>query len=227
MKNEKRGPSDFYATPPTYFHASLLETQPYALDLSLVLLVLFIQITLMILLEESSMWFEWLKRQGFKTRITWIIPEGGSQHEYFVCWDFRIRIKMKLFLRKLVFPELFRPYLIRFVVWQFVKKRYGTYHQLQNLLVKKSVVKASFFPIGIPQPSDISDKKEPIQQQNSSTILVKNLVRKAAKARNMCKIFSLVPSKKPPTRENWEKLSVYFSIFEWKNWSKHQFCRIA
>ena len=33
--------------------------------------------------------------------------------------------------------------------------------------------------------------------------------------RNMCKIFSLIPSKKPPTRENWDKLSVYFSIFEW------------
>ena len=31
----------------------------------------------------------------------------------------------------------------------------------------------------------------------------------------MLKIFSLVPSKKPVTRENWGKLSVYFSIFEW------------
>ena len=30
---------------------------------------------------------------------------------------------------------------------------------------------------------------------------------------NMCKIFSLVPSKKPVTKENWEKISVYFSIF--------------
>ena len=42
------------------------------------------------------------------------------------------------------------------------------------------------------------------------------------KARNMFKIFSLIPSKK--TRGNWDKLSVYFSIFEW---SKHQFCQIA
>ena len=33
----------------------------------------------------------------------------------------------------------------------------------------------------------------------------------------MCKIFSLVPSKKPFTRENWDKLSVYFSSFEWYN----------
>jgi hypothetical protein len=30
----------------------------------------------------------------------------------------------------------------------------------------------------------------------------------------MCKIFSLVPSKKPVTRENLDKLCVYFSIFE-------------
>ena len=29
----------------------------------------------------------------------------------------------------------------------------------------------------------------------------------------MCKIFSLVPSKKALTRENWDKLSVHFSIF--------------
>ena len=29
----------------------------------------------------------------------------------------------------------------------------------------------------------------------------------------MCKIFSLVPSKNLVTRENWDKLSVYFSIF--------------
>ena len=33
--------------------------------------------------------------------------------------------------------------------------------------------------------------------------------------RNLCKTFSLVPSKNPVTRENWDKLSVYFSIFEW------------
>ena len=32
-------------------------------------------------------------------------------------------------------------------------------------------------------------------------------------ARNICKIFSLIPSKKPPTREKLNKLSVYFSIF--------------
>ena len=31
----------------------------------------------------------------------------------------------------------------------------------------------------------------------------------------MCKIFSLIPSKNPVTRENWDKLSVNFSIFEW------------
>ena len=30
-------------------------------------------------------------------------------------------------------------------------------------------------------------------------------------AQNMWKIFHLVPSKKPLTRENWDKLSVYFS----------------
>ena len=29
------------------------------------------------------------------------------------------------------------------------------------------------------------------------------------------------------TRENWDKLSVHFSIFEWWNWPKHQFCQIA
>ena len=34
------------------------------------------------------------------------------------------------------------------------------------------------------------------------------------KARIMCKTFSLVPSKKPVTRENWDKLSVFFSIFK-------------
>ena len=34
------------------------------------------------------------------------------------------------------------------------------------------------------------------------------------KARNMCKIFYLVPSNKPVTWENWDILSVYFSIFE-------------
>ena len=42
----------------------------------------------------------------------------------------------------------------------------------------------------------------------------------------MCKILSLVPSKKTVTREDWDKLNVYFSIFEWYNWSKHQFCPI-
>ena len=47
------------------------------------------------------------------------------------------------------------------------------------------------------------------------------------KARNMCKIFSLVPSKKPVIRENWDKLSVYFTIFKWWNWPKHEFCQIA
>ena len=47
------------------------------------------------------------------------------------------------------------------------------------------------------------------------------------KAWNMHKIFSLVLSEKLPTRENWDKLSVHFSIFEWWNWPKHQFCQIA
>ena len=37
----------------------------------------------------------------------------------------------------------------------------------------------------------------------------------------MCKIFSLVPSKKPVVRENWDKQSVYISNFEWFNWSKN------
>ena len=46
------------------------------------------------------------------------------------------------------------------------------------------------------------------------TIIVEFLVR-GSKARNMRKIFSLVPSKKPVTREKWDKLSVYSSIFEW------------
>ena len=32
--------------------------------------------------------------------------------------------------------------------------------------------------------------------------------------------------KKPVTRENWDKLRVNFVIFEWWNWSKHQFCQI-
>ena len=40
----------------------------------------------------------------------------------------------------------------------------------------------------------------------------------------MCKEF---PSKKPATREIWDKLSVYFSIFEWYNWPKYQFSLIA
>ena len=26
---------------------------------------------------------------------------------------------------------------------------------------------------------------------------------------------------------NWDKLSVYFSIFEWANWPKHQLCQIC
>ena len=38
---------------------------------------------------------------------------------------------------------------------------------------------------------------------------------------------SLVPSEKLVTRENWDKLSVYFSTFEWWNWPKHQFCQIT
>ena len=29
----------------------------------------------------------------------------------------------------------------------------------------------------------------------------------------MCKMFSLLPSKKPVTREDWDKLPIYFSIF--------------
>ena len=34
-------------------------------------------------------------------------------------------------------------------------------------------------------------------------------------AQNMWKLFSLIPSEKHVTRENWDKLNVYFSIFEW------------
>ena len=34
------------------------------------------------------------------------------------------------------------------------------------------------------------------------------------KAQNMCKIFSLIPSKNV-TREKWDKQCVYYSIFEW------------
>ena len=41
-------------------------------------------------------------------------------------------------------------------------------------------------------------------------------------ARNMCKLFSLVPSKRLVTRENWDKLSVYFF-----NRPKDQLCKIA
>ena len=36
------------------------------------------------------------------------------------------------------------------------------------------------------------------------------------KAQNMCKIFSLFPSKKPVIRENWDKLSKWLLFnFEW------------
>ena len=43
-----------------------------------------------------------------------------------------------------------------------------------------------------------------------------------ARAWNMCKTFSLVPSKKLVTRENWDKLNVYFSTFEWQNLHLYQ-----
>ena len=51
----------------------------------------------------------------------------------------------------------------------------------------------------------------------------------------MWKIFFLVPSKKPATRENWDKLSVYFSLFESRNlqlcqkkpFDSWQFCTIG
>ena len=46
-------------------------------------------------------------------------------------------------------------------------------------------------------------------------------------ALNLYKIFSLVPSKKPVARENWDKLSVYFSILNDEIDKKHQFCQIA
>ena len=59
-------------------------------------------------------------------------------------------------------------------------------------------------------------------QKSYDTIKVKK-----TKDRNVCKIFSLVPSKKPVTRENCNKLSVSFSIFEWWNWLKYQLCQIA
>ena len=37
----------------------------------------------------------------------------------------------------------------------------------------------------------------------------------------MC-IFPLIHSKKSVTRENWDKPSVYFSIFEWQNLQSYQ-----
>ena len=40
-------------------------------------------------------------------------------------------------------------------------------------------------------------------------------VRSQHMARNMCKIFSLVPSKKPVNRENWDKLSLYLLFNFW------------
>jgi hypothetical protein len=43
----------------------------------------------------------------------------------------------------------------------------------------------------------------------------------STEARNICNKFSLVPSKKPVTRENWDKLSVYFSNFLWYNLQLH------
>ena len=33
----------------------------------------------------------------------------------------------------------------------------------------------------------------------------------------MCKNFSLIATKKPLTRRKWDKVSIYFSIFEWEN----------
>ena len=40
-------------------------------------------------------------------------------------------------------------------------------------------------------------------------------ISEGSQARNMCTIFSLVPSKKPVTTENWDKLNVYVWVFVW------------
>ena len=53
----------------------------------------------------------------------------------------------------------------------------------------------------------------------------------SSKARNLWKIFPVIPSEKPVIRENWDKLSIYFSISickkkplgTWQNWSFGQF----
>ena len=41
------------------------------------------------------------------------------------------------------------------------------------------------------------------------------------------KYFLSLPQKNPVTRENWNKPSVYFSIFQLWNWPKHPFCQIS
>ena len=45
-----------------------------------------------------------------------------------------------------------------------------------------------------------------------SLLVISRLVSAGTMARNMWKIFPLIHSKKPLTRENWDKISVYFSI---------------
>ena len=51
--------------------------------------------------------------------------------------------------------------------------------------------------------------------------------QESSKARNMYKIFSLIPSKKPVTRENWDKLRVHISLFEWWNLQLYQKSQLA
>ena len=60
------------------------------------------------------------------------------------------------------------------------------------------------------------------------TIFAKNDGEKWSRSNYFEILELLLPSAK--TQEylrNWDKLSVYFSIFEWWNWPKHQFCQIA
>ena len=77
------------------------------------------------------------------------------------------------------------------------------------------------------QPISVKFKLQIYKQINQSHLNIFPLHFLSSMVRNMCEIFSLVPSKKPVTRENWEKLSVYFSIFEFINFDhfvrKHSF----
>ena len=65
-------------------------------------------------------------------------------------------------------------------------------------------------------------RKVPTSVTNNGWTQIFHEIYAITQVRNMCKIFSLMPSKNPPTRENWDKLSVYFSIFLWLNLQLYQ-----